>query len=131
MKATAEQDTGDIQYTKPDMAKKDRKFDDERFFCIYYHDLECPVQKRLKEFSLIDSLQPLKDDDNNVLAKAMKGFMKASTFRLTALASFCSSCPHMRKRAYQPTETEKIHEAIMLRAKPVPLRAGVLRLNNE
>ncbi len=122
MKATAEQDTGDIQYTKPDMAKKDRKFDDERFFCIYYHDLECPVQKRLKEFSIMDSLQPLKDDDNNVLAKAMKGFMKASTFRLTALASFCASCPHMRKRAYKPEFPTQIDEMIVLKAQPIPVR---------
>ncbi|GAH21160.1 unnamed protein product, partial [marine sediment metagenome] len=38
-------------------------------------DLFCPVQKRLKEFSLIDNLEPLKNDDQSVIAKAMKTVM--------------------------------------------------------
>lgn len=107
MKATVEQEALEFPNGKLTEVKEkiDMKFDDDdRYFCIFYPDLVCPVQKRLKEFSLIDSLEPLKTDDNSVIAKAMKSVMTASTFTLQCLASFCSSCPHMRKKTYETTE---------------------------
>ena len=103
--------------------KNIRSFSDEdRYYCIYYPDLVCPVQKRLKEFSLIDSLEPLKDDDNSVIAKAMKGMLKGSMFTLQALASFCSSCPHMRKRTYENTVSKTVEEVIVGPLKVVPIQ---------
>ena len=99
------------------------KFDDgDRYFCIFYHDLVCPVQKRLKEFSLIDNLEPLKTDDQSVIAKAMKTVMNASTFTLQCLASFCSSCPHMRRKTYETTAAISPYETQSVGpAKPVPI----------
>jgi len=96
--------------------------DEDRYWCIFYPDLPCPVQKRLKEFSLIDSLEPLKDDDNSVIAKAMKGMLKGSMFTLQALASFCSSCPHMRKRTYENTVSKPVEEVILGPLKLVPIQ---------
>lgn len=81
----------------------------EGYWCIYYPDLACPVQGRLKEFTLIDSIEPVKTDDNAGIARAMKSVMTASTFILQCLAAFCGSCPHMRKKTYDDAtaETEK------------------------
>jgi len=69
--------------------------------CVYYSDLECPVQRKLKEFSLIDSIEPLKTDDSAKFAKAMKSVMTGSTFFLQILATFCASCPHLRRKTYE------------------------------
>ena len=113
MKATADQEALDIPNGGLTEFKEkiDMKFvDDDRYFCIFYPDLACPVQKRLKEFSLIDSLEPLKTDDNSAIAKAMKSVMTASTFTLQCLASFCSSCPHMRKKTYETTAAIRNYE---------------------
>jgi hypothetical protein len=82
----------------------------EEYWCIYYPDLPCPVQARLKEFTLIDSIEPVKTDDNAGIARAMKTVMTASTFILQCLASFCGSCPHMRRKTYieATVEAEKM-----------------------
>lgn len=99
--------------------------DEDRYWCIYYPELACPVQKKLKEFALIDSMKPLKDDDNSVIAKAMKGMLKGSLFTLQALSSFCSSCPHMRKRTFENTVSTSIESVVVgpLNLVPVPVRA--------
>ncbi|GAG59783.1 unnamed protein product, partial [marine sediment metagenome] len=69
--------------------------ENEEYYCVYYPDLECPVQRKLKELSLIDSIEPLKTDDMAEFAKAMKSVMTGSTFFLQVLATFCASCPHL------------------------------------
>lgn len=80
--------------------------EDEGHWCMYYPDLVCPVQKRLKEFSLIDSIEPVKEDDGAVMARVMKGMMTASTFTLQCLAQFCGSCPHLRRKTYEDAMAE-------------------------
>lgn len=82
--------------------------ENEGYYCVYYSDLECPVQRKLKEFSLIDSIEPLKTDDSASIAKTMKSVMTGSTFVLQVLATFCASCPHLGRRIYKDAKPGKI-----------------------
>ncbi|GAH17134.1 unnamed protein product [marine sediment metagenome] len=82
--------------------------ENEGYWCVYYSDLECPVQRKLKEFSLIDSIEPLKTDDRANIAKVMKSVMTGSTFFLQVLATFCGSCPHLRRRIYKDAKPGKV-----------------------
>ncbi len=75
--------------------------ENEGYRCMFYSDLECPVQGRLKEFSFIDGIKPVKEDVEARMAQAMKSVMTASTFLLQCLASFCSSCPHLRRKTFE------------------------------
>lgn len=113
MKAKAAQETSHIPNKIIDKVEEEigmKYTDNHRYYCIFYHDLVCPVQKKLKEFSLIDSLEPLGKDDNSVIAKAMKTVMTASTFTLQCLASFCSSCPHLRRRTHETAAMIRLYE---------------------
>lgn len=91
-----------------------------RYYCVYYPDVECPVQRKIKEFSLIDSIEPLKTDDSAVIAKTMKSVMTGSTFFLQVLATFCASCPHLRSRIYKDAKPGKLMSVGP--AKVVPLQ---------
>ncbi len=81
--------------------------EDEGYCCMYYPDLECLVQGRLKEYSFIDSIEPIKEDAESRIARTMRNVMTASTFLLQCLASFCSSCPHLRRKTYEDATAEK------------------------
>lgn len=92
------------------------------YWCMYYPNLECPVQGRLKEFSFIDSIKPVKEDDDSRIARTMKSFMTASTFLLQCLASFCSSCPHLRRKTYEDATAETGELLSVGPAKAVPIQ---------
>lgn len=94
--------------------------ENEGYWCVYYPDLECPVQRKLKEFSLIDNIESLKTGDSAEFAKAMKSVMTGSTFFLQILATFCGLCPHLRRRIYRDDRPEKIMSVGP--AKVVPLK---------
>ena len=96
--------------------------EDEGYRCMFYQDLECPVQGRLKEFSFIDSIEPVKADDASMMAQAMKSVMTASTFLLQCLASFCSSCPHLRRKTYEDSTVSVAHLVVPKKAVPIPRR---------
>lgn len=94
--------------------------ENEGYWCVYYPDLECPVQRKLKELSLIDSIEPLKTDDSAVIAKTMKSVMTGSTFFLQVLATFCTSCPHLRRRMYKDAKPGKIMSVGPAQVVPLP-----------
>lgn len=94
--------------------------ENEGYYCVYYSDLECPVQRKLKEFSLIDSMSPLKKDDRAEIAKVMKSVMTGSTFFLQVLATFCASCPHLRRRMYRDAKPGKIMSVGPATVVPLP-----------
>ncbi len=98
--------------------------EDEGYWCMYYSDLECPIQGRLKEYSFIDSIEPVKEDNASMMARTMKSFMTASTFLLQCLASFCSSCPHLRRKTYEDAtaETGEMMSVGPAKAIPIPRR---------
>ncbi|NVM23964.1 MAG: hypothetical protein HWN68_19570 [Desulfobacterales bacterium] len=98
--------------------------EDEGYWCLYYPDLECPVQRRLKEFSFIDSIEPVKEDDAAKMARTMRSVMTASTFMLSCLASFCGSCPHLRRKTYEKATAEagKLMSLGPAKAVPIPGR---------
>ena len=94
--------------------------ENEGYWCMYYPDLKCPIQGRLKEYSFIDSIKPVKEDTASMMARTMKSVMTASTFLLQCLASFCSSCPHLRRKTYEDaTASEKLPSARPLKAVPI------------
>ncbi len=94
--------------------------DDKGYRCMFYPDLECPVQGRLKEFSFIDSIEPVKEDTTSKMARTMKNVMTGSTFVLQCLASFCSSCPHLRRKTYEDSTVSVEHRVVPPKAVPIP-----------
>ena len=99
---------------------KSKVIEDEGHYCVYYSDLECPVQRRLREFSLIDSMESMKADDSARFAKTMKDVMTSSTFVLQVLATFCASCPHLRRRTYEDAKPGKIMSVGPAKVVPIP-----------
>jgi len=95
--------------------------ENEGYYCVYYPDLECPVQRKLKELSLIDSIEPLKTDARAEIAKTMKNVMTGSTFFLQVLATFCGSCPHLRRKTYEVAASSGNLVSIGRPKKAVPL----------
>ena len=99
--------------------------ENDGYWCMYYPDLGCTVQRRLKEYSFIDSIEPIKEDDTSMMARTMKSFMTASTFMLSCLAAFCGSCPHLRRKTHENAmaDAEK-SSPLVLKAVPI-LRRNV------
>ncbi len=95
--------------------------EDNGYWCMYYSDLECPLQGRLKEYSFIDSIKPVKEDAESRMDRTIKSFMTASTFLLQCLASFCSSCPHLRRKTYEDATAETGEMMSVGPAKAVPI----------
>ena len=92
------------------------------YWCMYYPDMECPIQGRLKEYSFIDSIEPIKEDDTSKMARTMKTVMTASTFMLSCLAAFCGSCPHLRRKTHE-TAMADAEKSTSIVLKAVPIRA--------
>lgn len=98
--------------------------EDNGYWCMYYPDMECPIQGRLKEYSFIDSIEPIKEDDTSKMARTMRSVMTASTFMLSCLAAFCGSCPHLRRKTHEAAmaDAEK-SSSLVLKAVPIRTRS--------
>jgi len=78
--------------------------------CVFYHDLDCPVQKALSERTLIDKIEPIpKSEVEQYTAEMVRGIKAMFDVYLATLASFCQLCPfkHRRDLAGIPPELRR------------------------